>query len=311
MVHADGGLLAQLAGKVRPDADHTVTRLAIHLLVVGLKLGPQSRELILDAGLVRQLGEHRANGHHHGEVAHHVRAQFLLRNVLIQVIRLHHDARDAELLVKTANHDLLVHALALAADEVAIEVDIGVVQRLAIGQRHVSVDVIHVEGMRRHGQFMRAQDVRAIAQRVHQQVLIRTEATDIAPREDLLARQGHAVADGGVRALVDFLVHVVGDEQVHAQVALLKATQELQHRGERIRVEPVIGVDDLVVRAARLAQAGTDGHAVPAVLLMHHADDARIAGLPLVGLGAGLVLGAIVHDDDLDIGGALGALENR
>ncbi len=101
-----------------------------------------------------------------------------------------------------------------------------------------------------------------------------------------------------MRALVDFLVHVVGDEQVHAQVALLKATQELQHRGERIRVEPVNGVDDRGVRAARLAKAGPDGPAVTAVLLMHHADDARIAGRPLVGLGAGLVRGAIVHDDE-------------
>ena len=60
----------------------------------------------------------------------------------------------------------------------------------------------------------------------------------------------------------------------------------------------------------RLAQAREDGDSVAAILLVHCADDSRITGLPLVGLGGRLVLGAVIDDDDLDIGGVIAPLQN-
>ena len=47
-----------------------------------------------------------------------------------------------------------------------------------------------------------------------------------------------------------------------------------------------------------------------AILLMHRADDAGITRLPLVGLGCRLVLGTVIDDDDLDIGGVIAPLQN-
>ena len=47
-----------------------------------------------------------------------------------------------------------------------------------------------------------------------------------------------------------------------------------------------------------------------AVLLMHRADDAGITCLPLVGLGCRLVLGTVIDDDDLNIGGVIAPLQN-
>ena len=224
--------------------------------------------------------------------------------------RLHHNARNAELLVQTLDHRSLVDTLALAANEVAVEVDVGVVHGLAARQRHIGVDVIHVEGVRRHRQVGLAQHVRAIAQTVHKQILVQTEVPDLIPGENLFARQGKLVANSGMRALVDLLVHVVGDKQVDALVALLKATQDRQHGRKGRAVEPVVGVYDLVVRTLRLAQARKDGDTVAAVLLVYRADDTGVTRLPLVGLGGRLVLGAVVHHDNLDIGGVIAPLQD-
>ena len=113
-----------------------------------------------------------------------------------------------------------------------------------------------------------------------------------------------------MRALVDLLVHVVGDKQVDALVALLEAAQDRQHGRKGRAVEPVVGVYDLVVGALRLSQARKDGDTVAAVLLVYRADDTGITGLPLVGLGGRLVLGAVVNDNNLDIGGVIAPLQN-
>ena len=113
-----------------------------------------------------------------------------------------------------------------------------------------------------------------------------------------------------MRALVDLLVHVVGDKQVDALVALLETTQDRQHGRKGRTVEPVVRIDDLVVRTLRLAQTRKNGDTVAAVLLVNRADDTGITGLPLVGLGGRLVLGAVVYHDNLDIGGVIAPLQN-
>lgn len=60
----------------------------------------------------------------------------------------------------------------------------------------------------------------------------------------------------------------------------------------------------------RLTQAREDGDTVAAILLVHRTDGTRITGLPLVGLGGRLVLGAVVHHDNLDIGGVIAPLQD-
>ena len=134
--------------------------------------------------------------------------------------------------------------------------------------------------------------------------------TDLIPGKDLFARQGKFVANSGMRALVNLLVHVVRDKQVNALIALFKATQNRQHSRKSRSVEPVVRVDDLVVSALCLAQTRKDGNTVAAVLLVYRANDTGITRLPLVGLGGRLVLGAVVHHDNLDIGGVIAPLQD-
>ena len=134
--------------------------------------------------------------------------------------------------------------------------------------------------------------------------------TDLIPRKDLFARQGKFVANSGMRPLVNLLVHVVRDKQVNALVALLKTAKDRKHGRQGCAIEPVVRVDNLVVGALCLAQARKDGNAVAAVLLMHRADDSGVTRLPLIGLGRRLVLGTVINDDDLDIGGVIAPLQN-
>ena len=285
--------------------------MAIHASVKLLEVRPELFQALVSALLVGKLGEHRANGHHHGEITHHVAAQTRALDVVKQMERVHHDTRHAELLVQTLNHGGLVDALALATNEVAIQVDIGVVHGATARQRHVRIDIIHVEGVRRHGQALIAQHIGAIAQAMHEQVLIGAEAAHLVPTKNLLARQCHAVAHGIVRPFMHFLVHVVRDKQVHTQIALDKATQDGKHGRKRLAVQPVIGVDNLIVDALSLAQAGHHGHAMSAVLLVHRTNDPGIASLPLIGLLRRLVVAAIVDDDDLHIGSVGRTLQDR
>ena len=228
------------------------------------------------------------------------------------MVGVHHDAGDGELLVDAADHDLLVDALVLAANEVAVEVDVEVVEGLAAGQRHVGVDVVHVEGVGGHRHATVAQDVGAVAQAVHEQVLGHVEVADLVPGDDLVALEHVLVVDDVLGVVLDVLVDVVGDHEVDAHVAPLEVAQGGKQLGEGVVVKPVVGVDDLEVEALGVLEGGQHRHAVAAVLLVHGLDDVGVAVLPLESLLVGVVLGgAVVDDDDLHVVGVVAALKDR
>ena len=71
-----------------------------------------------------------------------------------------------------------------------------------------------------------------------------------------------------------------------------------------IGVEPVVGVDDLEVGAPCLGEPRVDDLAVAAVVLVDGSVEAWVATLPPEGALEGVVLGgAVVDDEDLDVGG--------
>ena len=157
---------------------------------------PQVAELVHGVGVVAELAEDRADGHHQHEVVDHVGAQRVAVDVVVQVVvGVHHDARDANLLVNAPRHDLLVDALVLAADEVVVQVHVQVVDGLAAGERDVGIDVVHIERVGRHGHAAVAQDVRPVAERVHEQVLRHHEVAHVVPAEGPAHGEGVAVVD--------------------------------------------------------------------------------------------------------------------
>ena len=228
------------------------------------------------------------------------------------MVGVHHDAGDTQLLVDAADHDLLVDRLVAASDEIAVEVDVKVVQGLAAWQRHIGVDVVHIEGVRGHRDPAVAQDVRAVAERVHEQVLRHAEMADLVPGDNLAAGHGVVVVDEGLRAILDVLVDIVGDHQVHAGVEFDEVAQLGEQGLEGLRVDPVVRVHDLEIHAVCLGECLEDGDAVAAVVLMDCLDDGGVLLLPLQRALQGIVLGGtVIHNDDLHVFGVIGALEDR
>ena len=215
---------------------------------------------------------------------------------------LEHDPGDAQLLAVARNHDLLVDALVLAADKVAVQVDVAIEELLATRQRHIGEDVVHIEGVARQRHAAVAQHLRAVEQRVHEQVLVDAELAHLVPGEDATLGKHATVAHGLLRVVFHMLVNVVRDEQVDD----LAFGNQGAHIGEQrlysVAVNPVVGVDDLVVHALRGGKAREHRGTVATVGLMHGTHDTRTLGLPGIGLRRRVVfLGAVVDDDDLEV----------
>ena len=134
------------------------------------------------------------------------------------MIGVHHDASNTQLLVDATHHHAFIHRLILATDEVAIEVDIKIVECLAARKRNVSVDVVHIEGMGWHRHATIAQHVRAIGQGMHQKVLRKVEVAYLVPTHDPVLAQGKAIVYGDLLTILDMLVDVVGHHEIHAKL---------------------------------------------------------------------------------------------
>ena len=202
-----------------------------------------------------------------------------------------HVAGDPHLLVDAPGHHRLVDALVRPADEVAVQIQIHIVQRFYIGQWLVDKDVVHVEGVLGEFQAAVPQQLGAVDDRVHQQILGGAEAADGVPGDDLVGGKHVFVAHYLLGVVLHVLIDVVGDEQVHRSGHGGELPQLGHHLAQGVRVQPVVGVHHLVVKAPGVADALIDPFAVAAVLLVDGPDDVRVFCGPCVALGGGVVFG--------------------
>ena len=145
------------------------------------------------------------------------------------------------------------------------------------------------------------QQLSAVDHRVHQDVLTLVEAAHLIPADHLLFGQGIAVAHHLFVAGAHLVVHKVAHHQVHLLLLLHEAAQSAQDLGKGLFIHPVVAVHDLEVTAPGVFQAGHHRRAVAAVLLMHRTHDAGIQSLVFIRNGSGIVLGAVVHNQDLHL----------
>ena len=216
----------------------------------------------------------------------------------VDIHGLHHNAGDAQLLVDALDHVLLVDTLVIAADEVAVEVQVEVVDGLDLGQRLVDEDVIHIEGVLGQHHAGLTQHLGAVDDAVHQDVLVRRKVADLAPLKDAALRQDAGIIHDIACVISHMLVHIVGHDQIDRLFGGSLGAQHIHNLGQGVTVQPVVRIDHLKVHAGGVADALVDTLAVAAVLLMDHADDGGV--LFGVGIGdfAGVILGAVIHQDD-------------
>ena len=97
------------------------------------------------------------------------------------------------------------------------------------------------------------------------------------------------------------LIDIVGHHQVKGLCIAEVGAQLGQDLLQGIGVQPVIRVHDFEVDAGGIADALIDALAVAAVLLMDDADDVGVFFSVGIGDLAGVVLGAVIHKDDLGV----------
>ena len=101
-------------------------------------------------------------------------------------------------------------------------------------------------------------------------------------------------------AVLHVLVDIVADKHVQLLPEGDEGAQLVQRLREGLFVQPIVGVHDLVVKAAGMAQTLIDPFPVAAVFLMDGAHDVGVLGGVAVADGGGVVLGgAVVHQNDL------------
>ena len=249
-----------------------------------------------------QRQEDAGDCHHHREIVQHVGTQLgLLRRQGVDIDRVHHNAGDAQLLVNALDHVGLVDALILAPDEVAVEVKVHVVDGFDLRQRLVDEDVVNIEGVLGQLHAAAAQHLGAVDDAVHQDVFVRRELADLLPGENAAFGQDALVVDDVAGVVGHMLIDIVGHHQIKRLLVVEVGAQLGQDLLQGIGVEPVVGVDDLEVDAGGIADALVDALAVAAVLLMYGFYDGGVLFGVGVGNFAGVVLGAVIHKDDLGV----------
>ena len=163
--------------------------------------------------------EDGGDGHHHGQIVEHIPGQLLvIGSHRPQVVGVDHLIGDPKLLVHPGDHDLLVHRLVGAADEVAVQVHIQIVDVFHRGQGLIDEDVVHIEGVLGQLQSAVPQQLGAVNDAVHQQVLGGAEAADLLPAEHLVAGEHVAVVHDPLALALDVLIDIVAHHHVHQLV---------------------------------------------------------------------------------------------
>ena len=116
-----------------------------------------------------------------------------------------------------------------------------------------------------------------------------------------MLRQGVVVAHGVLVNRADLVIDIVAHQQVDLFVRCGEAPQTFQHLGIRLRVHPVVGVHNLEIQARGVCKTRHHRVAVAAVFLVDGPHDAGIPAFVVVGDFRGIVLGAVVHDQDLHL----------
>lgn len=148
-----------------------------------------------------------------------------------------------------------------------------------------------------------AQEVGAVGEGVHEEEADVPVFQDIVQVVHLIIYVGfapHRVVAHYLAAAICSELREMGNDHI----GILFAETE-QHLVQGLRVEPVVGVQDLDILARSHGQCRIDGGAVVAVGFVYHAHDAGVLRLVLMSHSGGVVLAAIVDDKHIQRVGVL------
>ena len=156
-------------------------------------------------------------------------AQLPVRNLahIGELIVVDHDTVDLQLLIDTADHDLFIDGLIAAADKIAVEIHIQVIQVLHVGQRVIYENVIHIEGVLRKLQSTFPQQLGPVNDRMHQDILALVQEFHIIPGKDLILGKRGTVAHDFFMLGTLFFIDEIADEHIHHRLCAGQLLQGL------------------------------------------------------------------------------------
>ena len=311
MVSRQAELSTGFGGNIRSPVQCGVLDSLVELRVLLLEVFPNGSAILLIFVGLFHAQENRADAHHHGEVVEHVTFEFFGLD-FGSVHRIDHDARHAKLLVAAGIHDLFIHALIFAADEVAIHVYVEVIHGADARKRLKHENVIYVERVLGKLQAQILQQLGAVNHRMHEQVLRLAEMLRVVPAKFLAYGENVFVSHDGASAFMHFFIDIIADHHIGRLGEFHLTAQVCHNLMHGVFVEPVIGIDDLEVAALGVGEAGIDSRAMAAVGLMDCANCARVLFLPSIGdFGRIVFRGTVINDKNLNVVFALVACEQR
>ena len=143
--------------------------------------------------------------------------------------------------------------------------------------------------------------LRAVDDRVHQDVLVQTETPDIVPAEDLVLREHVVIADHLLVLHADFFIYIVCDDHIDFRVRLNKAFDRVEDLKERILIHPVVAVHNLKILSGGVLQTAVDSVAVSSVFFFDSFYDRGVLFLIALGYFLRAVFGTVVDHEDLNV----------
>ena len=170
-----------------------------------------------------------------------------------------------------------------------------------MGQRIVYIDIIHIKCVLGQLELAEFQHFRAVDDRMHEDVLVQPEASDIVPAENLVFRKDIVVADDFLVFHADFFIHIVCDDHIHLCIGFHESFHCFEYFEQGVFIDPVVAVHDFEVNACGVPQPPVHGVSVTAVLLADRLYDGRIFLLVALGYRLCPVGRAVVDNDDFHV----------
>ena len=157
----------------------------------------------------------RGNRHHNGNISAHIDGKLrILLPHFVEIDAGRHNLRHFNLLVNAAHHHFLIHRLIRSSQKILIQIDIHIVNLFHIRQRLVRENIIHIERVLRQADSRLAQHSGTVDERMHNQILGRSEMSDIIPGAGRFRRKYIPVRHRVRRSLLQMIVRVIAHNQI-------------------------------------------------------------------------------------------------
>ncbi len=135
-------------------------------------------------------------------------------------------------------------------------------------ERNINIQIVYIKGMGRQLQPAVTQKLRAVNNRMHQEILSLAHMAHIAPGKHLILHKRRRIFHDLFAPGPFFFIDKIGNQHIQRLLRACDFTQRVHDSAVCFFVHPVIAVYHLKKQPAGICDSGIDRLPVPAVFLM-------------------------------------------